>query len=228
MNGVFDKSRLSDTARWVLTIILGMLVIFWRIILPTKTEITVFTVILVMILDLGLTAAVVFLNRKDLKEAWIKKFALKDILVTLLLFVIFVVANVLFGLTSLVTISGVPLHETMTNNPDSAVWVMREFFKVFPMGIIISTVIAAPIWEEIVFRMVGKNLLKNPILFLIIASCCLYSFIHTVNFSILDNMTYLFFGLLFGVMYLVTKDIRKVTIVHALWNIVAMSNLFLA
>jgi len=73
------KATLNDKARWVLTLALGMFVILWRLVLPISvSEITTATVLITASFDLALTAALIFINRNQLKEAFIKKFTLKD------------------------------------------------------------------------------------------------------------------------------------------------------
>ena len=213
-----SETAYGDKLRWGQTLALGMLVSLWRILLPTNTDITIAVVALVALLDLALTAAVVFLNRKELKDAWARRFAGKDVVRTVVLFAICVSAHRIFSLIYQVPINGVPIIETLANTPPPADWVAMEFQRVFPLGIFISAVILAPIWEETVFRLAGKNLIKNPILFVVITTC-MFAFIHTVNFSIVSSMNYLFFGLVFSVSYLVLKDIRILMITHFLWNL---------
>jgi len=207
----------NDKVRWTLTIFLGMLVLFWRVLLPTNFEITTGMVILVAVLDLGLTGAIVYINRKELKELLIKKFTIKDFGNILLWYCIMMIttaiANVL-GVSAYVGITGIEAI-----SPAPAEWVAQQFQMIFPLGIFISTVIAAPIWEEITFRMAGRNLIKNSILFVLITSL-LFSFIHTVNFSIIDNLPYFIFGVAMCLIYLKTNDLRLLIGVHAMSNLV--------
>ena len=206
----------NENARWGLTLALGTLVVLWRVILPTNTDITVGTVILVASLDLILTASVIFLNQKELKEAFRKRFALKDIGKILLVIVAdFVIITVLI---MSVTIDGVPLPDLMTNAP--AALVASEFQEVFMFGALISMVILAPIWEEIVFRLAGKAFLKNGFMFVALTSC-IFAFIHTANFSLTDNLFYLASGAIYAIAYLLFKDIRIVMIAHFVWNLMS-------
>jgi len=213
LNAEYSK---KDVARWVISLALGMLAVLWRVVLPTNVEITMGIVTLAVVLDLILTAFVIFLNRKELKIAFAKRFTLKDTGKTALLIVAdFIIITTLI---MFVSINGVPLPDLMANAP--AALVASEFQAVFMIGAFISMVIFAPIWEEIVFRLAGKNLLKNGVLFVVVTSC-LFAFIHTANFSIGDNLFYLASGAIYAVAYLVFKDIRIVMAAHFVWNLIS-------
>ena len=212
------KGRLSERARYGLTLALGMLVLLWRIVLPTNVKITAGIVILVVVLDIILTAVVIFLNRKELKEAFTKKFRWKDFFKIILAFVVMFVLTIVISVV-LIT-SGIELA-------DPARLVGVEFQSVFLPGAIVSMVIVAPLLEEIVFRMAGRGFIKNGILFVLITSL-LFAFIHTVNFSIVDNLDYFISGVFFSVLYLITKDIRIPMGVHFLWNIIGVITALLA
>jgi membrane protease YdiL (CAAX protease family) len=219
LNEIKIKSIHNDNIRWGISLALGMLVLLWRIILPTNVEITTAIVVLVAVLDLVLIALLIILNKKELKEAFVKRFTRKDILKTVLFFITIIVFMNIYGLITLIPVNGVPLFEMMAESPAPADWVAMEFFAIFPIGVFISAVIAAPIWEEIVFRMAGKNLFRNPVLFVVITSC-MFAFIHTVNFSLIDNLFFLMFGVFYAIAYLILKDIRILMIVHFIWNLI--------
>jgi len=219
------KGILSDRARWVLTLALGMLVILWRLVLPiTASDITVATVLTTAGLDLVLTAVLILINRHELKEAFIRKFALKDffkIIVCFIIFFIFVNAS-----QTLLGFTGIQLIQS------PAAWVADQYSVVFPVGLIISVLVAAPIWEEIAFRMAGRNLIKNKFLFVLITTF-LFVLIHTgtylianvsdvgfsIPFAFTSGMAYVFAGIGYAVTYFVTKDIRIVIGVHFLQNL---------
>ena len=206
------KGGLQGKARYGLTLVLGMLVLFWRIVIPTQVDITAGIVILCVALDLILTASVVFLNRKELKEAFSKRFTGKVFLKIILAFVILYVASIIV-VVILITLGIEPA--------DPARLVGSEFRRVFPLGAVISMVIVAPLLEETVFRMAGKNLIKNGVLYVLITSL-LFAFIHTVNFSIVDNIDYFISGVVFSAVYLKTKDIRITMGAHFLFNVIGV------
>jgi len=204
--------KLNDKMRYGLTLFLGMLVLFWRVVLPTNVEVTIGIGILILALDLILAAAVIFLNKKELKEAFAKKFTGKDFLKIIVAFIVMYVVGLIVAL--------ILIALGMEPGTAPAELVRKEFSRVFPLGAIISVVILAPIWEETAFRMAGKNLIKNGVLFVVITSL-LFAFIHTVNFSIVDNLDYFISGVLFSVLYLITKDIRIPIGAHFLFNLVS-------
>jgi len=211
-----QKGSLSNKARGVLTLALGMLVVLWRVILPTNVEITIGIIILVALLDLALTVTLILINKNELREVFARKFSGNDFLKTILCFVIFFI---------FITVSDIGLQlvldvleiETIGS---PAAWVAQQFSVVFPLGLIISTVIAAPIWEEIAFRMAGKNLIKNKFLFIVITTF-LFVFIHTGPFYLDRGMFYALAGIGYAAIYLITKDIRIAIGVHFLNNLFA-------
>ena len=204
-----ETTNKKDKIRWGLTLALGMLVVLWRVFLPTNVEITTGLVILVAVLDMVLTASLVFINRQELKEAFQKKFGIKGFLKFVLCCVLYLVY---------VNIQGIVIHfAEIELAPSPASWVAEEFHRIFPLGLFISTAIAAPIWEEIAFRMAGQNLIKNKILFVLITTL-LFVFIHT-GFALSTGLFYALSGIGFAVIYLATKDIRIVIGVHFMWNL---------
>jgi len=210
------KDTLSNKARGALTFALGMLVVLWRVILPTNVEITAGIVIVVAALDLTLTATLIFINRNELKEVFAKKFSRKDFLKTIVCFVIFFAFVTASGIGFQLVLGALEIEPI--GSP--AAWVAQQFFEVFPIGVFISAVIAAPIWEEIAFRMAGKNIIKNKFLFVVITTF-LFVFIHTGPFYLDRGFMYAFAGVGYAIIYLVTKDIRIAIGVHFLNNLFA-------
>ena len=223
-----QKITENDKARLGLTLALGMLVTLWRVLLPTNVEITTSIVILVAVLDIVLTAAVISLNKKELKEIFARKFGIKGFLKVILCFVLLffflelamrlIQVVLLLGYRMPITISAI-LNQYITFDPSPANWVATEFHRVFPLGPFVSLAIAAPVWEEIVFRMAGRNLIKNTFLYLLITTL-LFGFIHTGSFLTFSIISYLVLGLGYALIYLKTKDVRIVIAVHFLANFI--------
>ena len=212
------KIMTNDKIRWGLTLVLGMMVLFWRVVIPANFEITAGTVVLVVLLDSVLLASVIFLNLKELKEAFARKFILKDALKVVL---VFASATVIMGIMLPLIMLNLGLEQAIPPAQQSA----NEFQKVFPIGAFLSMAILAPIYEEIVFRMAGKNLIKNDVLFVLVTPI-LFAFIHTINFSLMDNLFYLIFGIFLSISYLIVMDIRVLMIMHLLWNIIGAISSF--
>ena len=212
-----EAYRKNDIVRWVASLALGMLVVLWRVVLPTNAGVTQGMAILITVLDLVITVAVVFLNRKELKKAFAKRFTFKDTGKTALLMVVDFIIIVI--VTALVSINSVPLPDLTTANAPAEL-VATEFRAIFAIGAFISMVVLAPVWEEIVFRLAGKNLLRNGFVFVIVTPC-LFAFIHTANFSIADNLFYIVTGVNYAVAYLLFKDIRIMIAAHFVWNLIS-------
>jgi len=209
-NNIQETVSNNDKTRWGITLAIGMLVLFWRIILPSNVEITIAIIVLVVLLDVILTVAVVFLNKTELMDAWKQKFTFKIPLKAVLFVVIDFVLTT--GIIVVITLSGIVLEDA------PASLIATEFGAIFPLGAFITVVILAPVWEEIVFRMAGRNFFKNPIIFVIITAC-MFAFIHTVNFGT-GNIFYLISGVIYGIGYLIFKDIRIMIIAHFIWNLI--------
>jgi len=206
------KLMSNDRFRWGLSLAFGMLVLFWRVIIPSNVEFTLAIGALILVLDICLAAALIIINNKELKEAFVKNVKWNTILKIILTFVIMYVASIaVFVILAVLEIEPAA--------PAQAIG--EEFFKIFPLGAVVSMVIIAPIWEETAFRMAGRSLIKNGFLFVTITSL-LFAFIHTVNFSIADNLDYFISGVIFSVSYLITKDIRVPIGAHFLFNALAV------
>jgi membrane protease YdiL (CAAX protease family) len=228
-----------DMIRWGITLALGMLVVLWRVVLPRNVEITVGTVILVAVLDLVLTAAIVLINKTEVKEAFFRKFTKKDFLTILVGFVLMLFASpllLMFLNLIIVSLYGVfPAMESLIIQPGYSViylqspadWTATQFFAVFPAGVFVSGVIAAPVWEEIVFRMAGRKLIKNTLLYLLVTPL-LFGFIHTASFLTPSIINYVISGLVFALIYLKTKDLRVVIAIHFVGNLIGMTMGFIS
>lgn len=223
-----------DMIRWGATLALGMLVVLWRVVLPRNVEITVAIVVLVAVLDLTLTAALIMINKTELKEIFLRKFTKKDLLKILFSFIFLLLGSpILVALLSQIILSlysVFPVMEALIIMPGYTVlqlqspadWTATQFVAVFPAGMFVSGVIAAPIWEEIAFRMAGRRLIKNTLLYLIITSL-LFGFIHTATFVSPTIIRYVISGLVFALIYLKTKDLRVVIAVHFIGNLIGMT-----
>lgn len=231
-----NNSTLNDSGdmrRWGLTLVLGMLVTLWRVVLPTNIEITTGVVILVAALDIILTTILIFINRKELREAFMRKFKVKDFLKIIIGYVLLYLCMVFIPMALnkaiLLLCNVFPVMSNLIVEPGFSViymeapaaWVGNEFSRVFPLGVSISMLIAAPIFEEITFRMAGRNLIKNTFLYVFITSW-MFAFIHTCNFFAFSNINYFIYGLVFALIYFKTKDLRITMAIHFLNNLVAL------
>ena len=213
-----NVNKKSEFIRQIVTICLGLLIVVSRVIYPTNVEITKTTVIIETIVELLICIGVIFLNRVKLKEIFSKKINYgKLILSTLkiagliLLGQVFfsIIISILFGLLSI----------NIDELYDPAAIVGEQFSIIFPIGVMFTQCITAPITEEIVFRMTCKDLFKNKYLFIIISSL-LFGFIHTANFFNISILNYAIVGVIFSILYIRNKDDLRVLISgHMFFNI---------
>ena len=206
-----NDGKLQGKAKHALIMAIGMLVLLWRVVIPTQIGVTMGVSVLIMGMDLLLTLCVIYLSREQFKQAFTRKFTWKDLLKLLL-----GVLGFLAFCTILVQGNIMPLLGLESSAASD--WVGKEYLSLFPVGGIFSMVIAAPLWEETVFRMAGKNLFSNRFVYVLIPSL-LFAFIHTVNFSIADNLYFFVSGIVFSLIYLITDDIRISMGVHLLTNL---------
>jgi len=205
-----DANAKQDMIRCGISLALGMLVVLWRVVMSTTVEITIGAVILVAALDLLLTGILVFINKNELKEIFAKKYDKNVLSLNIIWCSAFYIGATILNLVIRLAYGAITGVKEIPDAP--AAWVADQFQLIFPPGIFISTVIAAPIWEEIAFRMAGKRLFKNSVLFILVSSL-LFAFIHTANFSFIDNSMYFIMGVSFCAMYLKTKDLKMIMIV---------------
>ena len=202
---MLHNKKLSDKARYGITLALGTMVVLWRVFFASNVEITVGTVLIVNVLDLIVTIAVIWLNKDELKAIFKQKFTGKDLLKVIGFFLVY------FFMTSVLDLGGGFGFERSPAND-----VIGEFLTIFPFGAFISGGILAPIWEEVVFRFAGEKLIKNKILFVLITTF-LFVFIHT-GFALTTGLFYVQTGLTLAIIYLITNDLRLVIILHFIGN----------
>lgn len=98
---------------------------------------------------------------------------------------------------------------------------VQNALKQYPVYILISTSLLAPFTEEIIFRKALKKCFSNDFLF-ILTSGLIFGGIHVITSS--STLGYLYiipygtFGVVFGYMYVKTKNIFTSTLVHMIHN----------
>lgn len=236
MNTSESQSK-SDMIKAGISLMLGMLVVFWRVVLPINVEITQSIVLLTAVLDVCLTAALIIINRKKLKDVIVRKFGTRDLIKIFFGYVLIYIVVGVFLFPRLLQpiiflMNDMPITLDSILNPvytvtSSAAWVAYEYFNIFPIGVFISAAIAAPVWEEISFRMAGRNLIKNSVLYVLISSA-LFGFIHTASFLDISILWYFVVGIGFSIVYLKTKDLRIVVGIHFINNFIVSVAMILA
>lgn len=132
---------------------------------------------------------------------------------------VYILGIILMGMTNI-------LVSKITNmNISSNETSIREYIKLFPIYMSFSTVIYAPIIEEITFRKIIKNIVDNKYLFIIISGI-LFGIVHlNTNPSINDYLMilpYIVMGIDFSYIYNKTDTIFSTIIFHALHNLILL------
>ena len=173
--------------------------------------------IYLFVIDIIYLVSLVFIYRKELKEdfkdfkengsGYIFKYA-----PLYLLGVIFMgIANAL-----LVKVTGM---EMSTNEQN-----VRTLIKYYPLYMSFSSVMYAPIVEELIFRKSIKNLFNDNVLF-VLMSGLIFGLIHVVGTGnegineILMGIPYIIMGLDFAYIYAKTKNIFTTMTLHSIHNL---------
>ncbi len=110
----------------------------------------------------------------------------------------------------------------MSNNEQS----VREYIKLFPIYMSFSTVIYAPIVEEITFRKTFKNIINNKYLFIIISGI-IFGLIHITsdssNFNdFLLSIPYMLMGIDLAFIYYKSNNIFTTITIHSFHNFILL------
>lgn len=211
-----DKEKITK----IITILIGLCIVFARIILPSNITITKNIVILEMFLEFLICMVVITLNRKDITK--ILKEKTKEKLWKYILKIIFLVFLVQIGRFIIMFIWMFIYYlitGTIVDITPAALEVENSFFKVAPIPLFICQCIIAPVSEEIVFRKTLHELIKNKFIYVIISSL-LFGFIHTGNFLTFSILNYVILGSIYCIIYLKNKDLKQLIGIHMLNNII--------
>ena len=118
-------------------------------------------------------------------------------------------------------------NTTISGNEES----IRKSIKLFPIYMCFSTVIYAPLVEEIIFRKTFKNIIKNGTIFILVSGI-VFGLIH-ISYS--DNMfnellitvPYMIMGFDFAYIYHKSNNIFTTITIHSLHNLVLLMIQFL-
>lgn len=213
----------KDITRNIITVLLGLCIVFARIIYPTHVNITKTTVIIEFLLELTICLSIIFINRFQLKEIFSKKiehkgkFFLKIVAIWAIMFfgttILNIIVQIIYG-----SITGVSLAEAY----DPAAEVGTIFQNTFFLPVLLVQCILAPIEEELVFRYTFRNIFKknnfiNIFLYVVISSW-LFGFIHSASLFAPGMITYICTGFILSLTYLKFKDIRLLIGAHISYN----------
>ena len=210
INRKFIKNILVFLFYFIYQYISLFIIFLLNIKLNTNTDKIIYTFIVNMIYLL----LIIFIYRKELLLD-IKKINIKDIIkyIPIYLFGVFlmIISNIL---VSKITNSTIPINEQK----------VREYIKLFPIYMCFSTIIYAPIVEEITFRKTFRNIIKNNYIFILISGI-LFGIAHlSFNGNILNNflmiIPYILMGIDLSYIYYKSKNIFTTIIIHSMHNLI--------
>lgn len=152
-----------------------------------------------------------FIDLKDFKNNY-KKYISKYIIIYLIGVLLMIIGNTIISKITNQSLSGneIQIRERITN---------------YPLIMIFSTIIYAPIIEEIIFRKSIKNIFKNKYLFIIISGL-IFGILHITNFKdlneILYSIPYIIMGLDFAYIYYKTNNIFTTITFHFCHNLILL------
>lgn len=97
---------------------------------------------------------------------------------------------------------------------------IREYIKLFPLYMSFSTVIYAPIVEELIFRKSIKNILGNSLVF-VVASGIIFGLVHITSGTLNDFLTiipYILMGVTLSYIYYKSDNIFTTITLHLVHN----------
>ncbi len=206
-----------------ITIILGLCIVFARIIYPTHISITKFTVVLEFLLELVICLLIIIVNKKEIEDIFSKKIENKKTFFENI-FIIWAIA--FFGGIILelavqfiyTYFTGASLAEAY----DPAGEIGTMFKNTFFLPVLLVQCFVAPVEEELVFRytfrkIFSKNNFLNIFLYLVLSSW-LFGFIHSASLIAPGMITYICTGFVLALTYLKFKDIRLMIGAHIFYN----------
>ena len=113
-------------------------------------------------------------------------------------------------------------NTTISGNEET----VRKYIKLFPIYMTFSTVIYAPLVEELIFRKSIFNIIKNKYAFIIVSGF-VFGILHISNYSdinqVLLGIPYIIMGLDFAYIYYKTNNIFTTMTFHMLHNGILLS-----
>lgn len=135
---------------------------------------------------------------------------------------IYVISLLLMGVSNYIVMklsnSGLPENEQT----------IRSLIKIYPIYMFLSSVIFAPITEEIIFRMLPKKLIKIDFIFILISGIT-FGLIHTIggNNELILSIPYMIMGISFAYIYNKSNNIFTTIIIHSMHNFILILLQFL-
>lgn len=194
----------------------------------TKLSETV-QILLQFIASLIMFVLLLITYRKYIKEEFIilKKNKEKTIGDILKMFIVFMTVKYVVGIISVLILEFVGLDVNSLNSVNQVT--IENYAKVSPFVIFLSSSILAPIYEELLFRMGIKKVIKNKYIFIIVSGS-IFGLLHifplseeiTLTLGLIQSITYVTMGIFLAYVYEKTGNIFNSIGIHFLNNLLSI------
>ena len=166
--------------------------------------------------DLIYLLFIIFIYKDELIED-LKSFKTNGIKLIFKFFPIYLLGIFLMGLSNMIITNYTGIE--LSKNEE----IIRKLIKLFPIYMIFSSSIYAPIVEELVFRKSIKNIFNNNFVF-ILMSGTLFGCIHVVggNSPIIMSIPYIIMGIDLAYIYYKSKNIFTTISIHSIHNTILL------
>lgn len=171
------------------------------------------------IVDIIYLLFVIFIFKDDLKNN-IKEFKKNGINLLFSFIPIYLLGLFFMGLSNsiLINLTGIEL----SSNEEA----IRSLIKTYPIYMAFSSVIYAPIVEELIFRNSIRKIIKNDLIF-IFMSGILFGLVHVIGSSesineILMGIPYIIMGIDFAYIFYKSKNIFTTISIHSIHNLILL------
>ena len=170
-----------------------------------------------------------FVYFKDIKKDFKRFFDSpnKSISYVIKIFIIFIIIKYLVGLISVLVCMLLKLDTNTITSVNQEL--IKKYVKTYPLLMIISTSILAPFYEECLFRMGIRKVIKNRFIYIIVSGS-LFGLLHvfpldegiSVLVGVVQSISYVTMGLFFSYIYSKTDNIFNTISIHFLNNFLSV------
>lgn len=181
------------------------------------------------ILSFILFILLLFVYFKDIKKDFKHFFANpnKSISYVIKMFIVFMVVKYVVGLISVLVCMLLKLDTNSITSVNQEL--IKEYVKTYPLLMIISTSVLAPFYEESLFRMGIRKVIKNRFIYIIVSGS-LFGLLHvfpldegiSVLVGVVQSISYVTMGLFFSYIYSKTDNIFNTIGIHFLNNFLSV------
>lgn len=179
---------------------------------------TNYKVLISMILNIIYIIILILIYKNELKEEFklfkekYKEYLSKYLIIYLLGILLMIISNIILSNITNQSLSGNEIK-------------IRDYINKYPLYMIFSSVLFAPIIEEFIFRKSLKNIFKYKYLFIFISGL-IFGILHISNFNnlneILFSIPYIIMGIDFAYIYYKTNNIFTTLTLHSCHNLILL------